>query len=92
MWCFRFDTVQRDTIASLIKGARQWAQENQCTIGVAEIALGVGLLNYGISHDLISLGVHVVGTAFDSSIKAGLASSGIAGIAGTFLDPWPRYV
>ena len=85
MWCFRFDQDQRDTIASLIQKARNWAKQNQCAIGVAEIALGVGLLKYGITQDLISLGTHVVGTAFDSSMKVGLASSGLAAMAGTLL-------
>lgn len=85
MWCFRFDEDQRNTIARLIKGSRQWAKKNQCAVGVAEIALGVGILNYGITHDLVNLGSHIVGTAFDASVKTGLISSGIAGMAGTFL-------
>jgi hypothetical protein len=82
---FQFDDDQRDAIASLIKKTRQWAKENQCAVGISEIALGVALLKYGISHDLISVGTHLVGTAFNTSMKAGLVSGGIAGIAGAFL-------
>lgn len=85
MWRFHFDQEQRNVIAFLIQKVRIWAKQNQCAIGIAEIALGVGLLKYGVAQDLISLGTHVVGTAFDSSLRVGLASSGIAGLAGTLL-------
>ena len=82
---FRFDDNQRDAIASLLQKSRQWAKNNECAMGVAEIALGVALLKYGVANDLIQLGSHVVGTGFNSSMKTALASAGVSGIAGMLL-------
>lgn len=85
MWRFRFDDNQRDAIASLIQKARQWAKDNECAVGISEIALGVSLLKYGVATDLIKVGSHVVGTAFNSSVKTALASAGAGGLAGILL-------
>ena len=85
MWSFKFDAGQRDTIASILKNAHSWAIKHKCVVGIAEIALGVGILQYGIQEGLITVGRHIVGTTLSSSLKAGVASSGISAIGFSLL-------
>jgi len=68
---------------------KQWATQHQAEVGIAEIALGAGLIAWGLQMGQLQLGRDVVGSRWADI--GGAASAGVGAIAGpafaaTFLN------
>lgn len=57
---------------------KKWGVEHQAEIGVAEMALGAGVIGWGLQNGLIHIGTDVVGSKWADI--GGVASAGIGGI------------
>lgn len=65
---------------------KEWSAEHQAEVGVAEIALGAGLITWGLQSGYIHMGTDVVATKLsDSGLLGATAGAGIGGIGASIL-------
>lgn len=69
--------------------ATEWAKENQVVVGVAEMALGAGLITWGVRNGLIDMGSQLVATQLGGpsaeAIVGALGGVGLGAVAGSIL-------
>lgn len=71
---------------SAFEHCKRWSAEHQAEVGVAEMALGVAAIAWGLQAGLIHFGTDVVGTELsDGGLLGGAAGAGVGGIGGTIL-------
>jgi hypothetical protein len=77
------------TAGGLFTQIRQWCHTHQVAIGVGEMAVGVGLVAWGVNNGFIEMGSQVVGTLMQNPNTAAhygaLAGSGIGALAGAVI-------
>ncbi len=74
--------ADQQAIKSLRERAVDWAKNNQCAIGVAEVALGAAVLAWGIQNGAIEVGSQIVGSVlspFPGSGAIGAVAGGSIG-------------
>lgn len=65
---------------------KNWSAEHQAEVGIAEMALGVAAIAWGLQSGLIHFGTDIVGTELsDGGLIGGAAGAGFGGIGGTIL-------
>ncbi|NHN36563.1 hypothetical protein G8764_04570 [Pseudomaricurvus alcaniphilus] len=69
--------------------AKQWCSENQLAVGLGEMAVGAGLVAWGVQNGAIKMGEELVATELDGSnaesIVGAAGGSGIGAIAGSIV-------
>ncbi|RZL04151.1 MAG: hypothetical protein EOP36_01580 [Rubrivivax sp.] len=79
---YRFSNSELTGLKCLKDYAKKWAEGNQCTLGVAEMALGAALVSAGWQNGALQMGVDFVAHKLNPGWAAELAGGGGAGIAG----------
>lgn len=65
---------------------KEWSAEYQAEVGIAEIALGAGLITWGLQSGYIHMGTDVVATKLsDSGLLGATTGAGIGGIGASIL-------
>lgn len=65
---------------------KEWSAEHQAEVGIAEIALGAGLITWGLQSGYIHMGTDVVATKLsESGLLGATAGAGIGGIGASIL-------
>lgn len=57
----------------------KWGKEHQAEIGVVEMALGAGIITWGLQTGVIQIGIDVVGSKFADTV--GAVSAGVGAVA-----------
>ena len=69
--------------------ARKWCNENQLVLGVGEMAIGAGLVAWGVHNGTIEMGTQLVTTEVGGSniesVLGAVGGSGIGAVAGSIL-------
>ena len=69
--------------------AREWARKNQVVVGVAEMALGAGLITWGVRNGVIDMGSQLVATQLGGptteAIVGAVGGAGLGVVAGAVL-------
>jgi hypothetical protein len=81
--------ADQNAIKSLRERAANWARDNQCVVGVAEVALGAALLAWGVQSGAIEVGAQIVGSVLspfpDGGTIGAVAGGGMGATAAAYI-------
>lgn len=79
---FELSGNTKDIFEGILKYTKDWCSTHQWAIGIAEMAAGAAIINWGVQTGTIELGKHVVAT--ELSNKVSLAGGAVGGSLGMF--------
>ncbi len=74
-------TIELSAFKKTLRHVKHWCKENQCTIGLAEMAAGAGLVSWGVQNGVIEIGSKLVATKMGgTNIESMVGMFGGAGV------------
>jgi hypothetical protein len=86
---FNFSDEESNHFFKFLELTKEWCKENQLAVGLGEMAVGSGLVAWGVHNGVIDMGSQLVATQIGGanveSIAGMLGGSGIGAVAGSIL-------
>ena len=86
---FNFSDEESNQFVKFIELTKNWCKENQLAVGLGEMAVGAGLVAWGVHNGVIEMGAQLVATQVGGvnveSIVGALGGSGTGAVAGSIL-------